>query len=83
MLPPSLVIRSKWVHYDLAFTSACTVALFWEFAEFASDRLMQTTIQRSLTETILDLAFGVAGASISLLLIALIAHLQRKRSRAG
>jgi len=70
--PPPLAIHSHWIHYLLAFTSACTVALFWEFAEFTSDRIRYTNIQHSLTETMLDLAFGVAGATISLFLCALV-----------
>ena len=68
-LPPSLAINQHWAHYLLAFTSASAAAVFWEFFEFIADHLMQTTIQQSLTETIQDLACGVAGAFTSLLLI--------------
>ena len=70
-LVPSLFASiPRWVHYLLAFTSTCTVAVFWEFAEFASDRFMGTSIQQSLSETVLDLVFGVIGAFTTLLVIA-------------
>lgn len=52
----------------LVFTGACTVALFWEFAEFASDRFRGTSMQVGLEETVLDLVFGVAGAVFTLVL---------------
>lgn len=60
----------SWIRYLLAFTASCTVAVFWEFAEFASDRFMGTSIQQSVSETVLDLAFGVAGALSTLVVIA-------------
>jgi hypothetical protein len=69
-LPLRVAGLPRWVHFLLAFTSACTVALFWEFAEFASDQLRGTSIQQSLSETMLDLLFGVLGATGSLLIIA-------------
>jgi hypothetical protein len=52
------------------FTSSCTAALFWEFMEFASDVFLHTTVQQSLSETMLDLVFGVLGALSSLTLVA-------------
>lgn len=51
-----------WFLYLFAFTATCTVAVFWEFAEFASDRFMGTAVQRGLEGTILDLIYGVLGA---------------------
>jgi hypothetical protein len=68
-LPSLFAGIPKWVQYLLVFTSSCTVAVFWEFAEFASDRFMHTSIQQSVSETVLDLAFGVAGAFCTLLVI--------------
>ena len=82
-LPPSLAIQPKWTHYLLAFTSACTAAVFWEFSEFIADYLMRTAIQQSLTETIQDLACGVAGALTALLLIYFAATLRSERHIAG
>jgi hypothetical protein len=59
------------IRYFLAFTTSCTVALFWEFGEFASDIFLGTHIQHSISETLFDLIFGTLGASttIALLLI--------------
>jgi len=68
-LPSQAASIPKWVHYLLAFTSACTVAVFWEFAEFAADQFLGTAIQQSLSETVLDLVFGVLGASATLLAV--------------
>lgn len=81
-LPPPF---ARWVHYLLAFTSSCTVAVFWEFAEFASDRFMGTSIQQSVSETVLDLVFGTVGASNALLVIAAFRGivLERKVDGAG
>ena len=74
-LQPTLGISCYGVRHLLAFTSACAVAVFWEFAEFASDRLRHTTIQRSVNETMLDLVFGVSGAFVSLSLILIAGRL--------
>ena len=61
----------SWLIYAATFTSSCTAALFWEFVEFASDTFLHTNVQQSLSETMLDLLFGVLGATSSLTLIAL------------
>lgn len=47
-----------------AFTSASTVAVFWELGEYAGDRLRDTRVQMSLDDTMRDLAAGVTGAGI-------------------
>ena len=82
LLPSQVGIIPKWAHY-LAFTSACTIAVFWELAEFASDRFMDTTIQQSLSETVLDLVFGVFGALTTLLGIAALTRLFRGSRQQG
>jgi hypothetical protein len=46
------------------FALACTVALFWELSEFASDVFLATHVQNSLPETMLDLIYGVVGAAV-------------------
>jgi hypothetical protein len=61
----------------LVFTTSCTVAVFWEFAEFASDRFLGTSVQQSVTETMLDLAFGVVGASTTLAVMAVLRGLSK------
>jgi hypothetical protein len=50
--------------YLLAFGLACAVAIGWEVCEFAAGR------QDGLTDTMGDLAFGMVGAALSLMLIA-------------
>jgi len=77
LLPSQAASISKWVHYLLAFTSACTAAVFWEFAEFASDQFLGTAIQQSLSETVLDLLFGVLGATATLLAVVAVRLLVR------
>jgi hypothetical protein len=43
---------------------ATTAALLWEFAEFSIDRLVGTNIQVSLNNTMQDLALGMLGALV-------------------
>ena len=69
---------SPLARYLMAYFSACTVALFWEFGEFASDIFMRTQIQHSVTETLLDLIYGASGAFLCLLLIAIVERVKRK-----
>ena len=68
-----------WVRYFLTFTASCTVALFWEFAELASDLFLGTHIQHNVLETLWDLVYGTLGATVTLTLI-LIVKLLRKSS---
>jgi uncharacterized membrane protein YjdF len=63
---PSLLVR-----YLLAFTASCTVALFWEFGEYASDVIRDTHIQFDIHETLGDLICGVLGATVTLSLLAM------------
>lgn len=79
---PTLFARTpRWIVLLLVFTSSCTVAVFWEFAEFSLDRFWGTSTQLSLSETILDLALGVAGALTTLVMIAVFGG--RVRGRHG
>jgi hypothetical protein len=61
--------------YVLSFTAACTVGVFWELGEFASDVYLGTHIQQSIRETMSDLIADVSGATLSLLLIFLVGRL--------
>jgi len=70
----------RWVLYHLAFASSCTVAVFWEFAEFASDHFRGTSIQQSVSETMLDLLFGVLGALGTLTRVAGVRTLRGRRT---
>jgi len=60
------------VHYLLAFTSACTVGVFWEFSERFADVHLHRHIQQSLEETMSDLAADAVGAALVLTLIGIM-----------
>jgi hypothetical protein len=47
------------------------VAMFWEFAEFATDQLFNRNVQVSLSNTMQDMALGVFGAITFILIRAL------------
>jgi hypothetical protein len=76
-LPSPFASIPSWAQYLLVFTTSCTVAVFWEFAEFASDRFLGTSVQQSVTETMLDLTFGVVGASTTLVVKAVFRRLSK------
>jgi hypothetical protein len=67
--------------YILAFTTACTVAVFWEFGEFASDAFRGTHIQHDVAETLWDLIYGVSGAALCILTIASVDFLKISKKR--
>lgn len=67
----------KFVLYSYSFACGCTVALFWDLFEFASDYIFHTDIQHSLHETMCDLTYGVLGA-ISIMMILCINELYQK-----
>jgi len=48
----------------LTFTSTVACALFWEFAEFLSDRYFGTNSQAGLEDTLLDMLLGVVGGAV-------------------
>ena len=76
MASPFIGPLTPAARFCLAFSSACTAAVFWEFGEFASDLLIGTHIQYAVAETLWDLISGVLGAVASLSLIALINRLK-------
>lgn len=45
----------------LIFLLTCTTTVFWEFAEWLMDRLLNTTTQVSLDDTMLDMFLGILG----------------------
>ena len=61
-LAPLLGSVSKAGRYLFAFSLTCTVGVFWEFAEYASDIFRHTHIQQSLPETMSDLIADASGA---------------------
>lgn len=60
--------------YLFTFSLACTVGLFWEFAEMFSDYTRGTHIQHSLPETLHDLIADATGSFILLTLIIVYRH---------
>lgn len=59
----------------LAFGLTCAIALVWELGEFFSDLYLGTNIQRSVANTMRDLALGMSGA------IVYVAVIQIRRMR--
>ena len=60
-----------------SFALACTVGLFWEFGELASDVFRHTHIQISLHETMSDLIADTTGAMLALSLVGLFRRWRR------
>ncbi|PYV86514.1 MAG: hypothetical protein DMG05_19470 [Acidobacteria bacterium] len=50
----------------LVFFTACSAAVFWEFAEFLSDRFLGTHAQLGLNDTLSDMLLGMVGALVYL-----------------
>jgi hypothetical protein len=61
----------------VAFALGCTMAVFWELAEFASDKFLHTQIQHHIHETMMDLVNGVCGALTTVALICLVQFSKR------
>lgn len=55
-------------HVALVFGLTCTAALFWEFAEFLSDRIAGTHAQLDLDDTLLDMLLGALGGATFLVI---------------
>ncbi|MCP4139336.1 MAG: hypothetical protein GY755_03430 [Chloroflexi bacterium] len=64
LLPREAVKRSRIVLLELLLIGSltATAAVFWEFAEFALDQFADSNIQVSLANTMKDLAMGILGA---------------------
>ena len=63
-----------------SYALACTVGVFWEFGELASDVFLHTHIQISIRETMSDLIADATGGASSLTLIFLTGIFHRKPS---
>ncbi|MCZ6574826.1 MAG: hypothetical protein O7C98_16865 [Planctomycetota bacterium] len=57
---------SQLVLGALVFTSTCTVAVFWEFAEWAFDLYFEAKDQLGLEDTFLDMLRGILGGALYL-----------------
>ena len=67
-------------HYSVAFLATCTMALFWEFAEYALDGIRGSNIQHSIDETMWDLINGTLGGATTLSLIWIWSRLKGRES---
>jgi hypothetical protein len=69
-LPRDVDRRSRVVVLEgvLVGSLATTAAVLWEFAEFSIDRLTGTNIQVNLNNTMQDLALGMLGALVLVLI---------------
>ncbi len=71
-----------FARYLFTFALACTVGLFWEFAELYSDVVYGTHIQHSIPETMRDLVADATGALTTLMLIWLVRCFVKKSDAA-
>jgi hypothetical protein len=60
-LPSLFASTPSWAQYLLVFTTTCTVAVFWEFAEFASDRFLGEPTEQHGREVIGQLVIARSG----------------------
>ena len=56
----------RLTHVALVFSFTCTAAVFWEFAEFISDRYFGSHAQGGLVDTMKDMALGIGGGIVFL-----------------
>jgi hypothetical protein len=70
---------TPFARYLFTFALACTVGLFWEFAELFSDVVYHTHIQQSIHETMRDLIADATGALTTLTLTWMVRCFTMKR----
>lgn len=73
---------TRFGRYLFTFALACTVGLFWEFAELASDVFRHTHIQHSIRETMGDLIADATGALTTLTLVFIAGLVRRRKEKA-
>jgi len=68
-LPRESVARSRVVVLELLLIGSltATAAVLWEFAEFAVDQVFASNVQVSLANTMRDLATGLSGGALCIL----------------
>ena len=54
---------SRLIFLMLLFSLTATTTVFWEFAEFILDQLLDTTLQPSIANTMQDQFLGILGGS--------------------
>lgn len=70
---------TAFARYLFTFTLACTVGLFWEFAELYSDVMYGSHIQHSIHETMRDLIADATGALTTLALVFVVRCVIRRK----
>ena len=70
LLPRESVKRSRVVVLELMLIGSltATTAVFWEFGEFTVDQLFGSNVQISLANTMQDLAMGILGSLVFILI---------------
>ena len=70
ILPRGSIKRSRVVVLELLLIGSltATAAVCWEFGEFIADRLFGSYLQTSLEDTMIDLAMGVFGGVLFMLI---------------
>ena len=59
----------RLTHVILVFALTCTAAVFWEFAEFVTDRFFHTQAQLGLQDTLGDMFNGICGGAALLVIV--------------
>jgi hypothetical protein len=80
-LPADLIdVRRRSVaQLVFAVTTTATIAVFWEFTEYASDGLFSTHALGDSIDTLQDLGCGIAGATVLMFVSWLLGRLGRYR----
>jgi len=84
----SLPFFSRWggtptllARLAVTFLAGCTAALLWEIAEFSSDLLLNTHIQKSVQETMMDIVNGFLGTNCTILAQSFLNLNKRRHSK--
>jgi hypothetical protein len=63
---------TKFTFVITAFSFTSTVAVIWEFLEWASDHYLGTYLQNSLDDTMLDMLLGMCGGLVVIVISILL-----------
>jgi hypothetical protein len=84
----SLPFISHWTGYPTAigrlacaFLSGCTAALLWEIGEFTSDLILNTHIQKTVQETMMDIVNGFLGTTTTVLILSFLTLRSKEKCR--
>ena len=63
----------------ITFLAGCSAALCWDIVEFLSDLILGTDIQKSISETMMDLLNGFLGCSTTTVILCFLLFRARAR----